>query len=78
MDTEPKHKDILGNPIVEGSILAVSHRNMLKVCCIENITSKMLRVAPINSRRKQGNFLVYPYQTIVLEGPDVVAYILKA
>lgn len=77
MAKEINHKDLLGNPITETSKLAVSHRNSLYICSIVKITEKMMRVKPIKTTYRSGGFLVYPDQTVVVDGPDVLAYILK-
>ncbi len=78
MPTEITHKDILGNPIDATSKLAVSHRNMLKICSIVKMSPKMMRVKPINNQSYRGEgYLVYPSQCVVVDGPDVMAYILR-
>lgn len=79
MAKEIEHKDLLGNPITETSKLAVSHRNCLKICAIIKITNKMMRVKPIGKRfyAPEEGYLVYPNQTVVVDGPDVMAYILR-
>ena len=79
MAKEVEHKDILGNPITESSKLAVSHHNSLKICSIVKLNPKMLRVKPINAGQyyRGEGYLVYPSQTVVVDGPDVMAYILR-
>lgn len=78
MAKEIEHTDILGNPILENSKLAVSHKNMLKICSIVKVSPKMLRVKPIANKHYRGEgYLVYPTQTVVVDGPDVMAYILR-
>lgn len=79
MTKEFEHKDLLGNPIELTSKLAVSHKNCLKICSIVKITSKMMRVKPIGKRfySPEEGYLVYPSQTVVVDGPDVMAYILR-
>lgn len=72
-----EHKDLLGNPILETSKLAVSHRNCLYICSIIKITDKMMRVKPLKTTYRSSGFLVYPTQTVVVDGPDVLAYMLK-
>lgn len=78
-DEEIIHTDVLGNPILPTSKLAVAHRNTLMVCSIVKITPKMMRVKSL----KQGTYyldkeyLVYPDNCVVVDGPDVMAYILK-
>ena len=72
-----EHKDVLGNPIVDSSKLAVAYRNSLYVCSIQKITPKMMRVAPIQDNSWPREMLVYPDNCVVVDGPDVLAYILK-
>lgn len=72
------HKDILGNPIDQNSKLAVAHKNDLKICSIVKLNPKMLRVKPLNNQYYRGEgYLVYPDQTVVVDGPDVLAYMLR-
>ena len=75
-----QHKDLLGNLILPESKLAVSHRNNLKICSILKITPKMMRVKPLFETsywRDEDGYLVYPSQCVVVDGPDVLAYILR-
>jgi len=72
-----EHKDILGNLITENSKLAVAHRNDLTICSIVKLHPKMLRVSPIAQARSGDGFLVYASQTVVVDGPDVMAYVLR-
>lgn len=80
MAKEIQHKDLLGNPIEPTSKLAVSHRNSLKICSILKITPKMMRVKPLFATgywREEDGYLVYPSQSVVVDGPDVMAYVLR-
>jgi len=73
-----EHLDILGQPLSEGNYVAVSHRNALQVCQITKINPKMMRVVPVQKQyrwRKDGH-LIYSHQSILLSGPDALAYIL--
>jgi hypothetical protein len=75
-----EHKDLLGNPITLESKLAVSHRNSLKICSILKITPKMMRVKPLfvtSYWRDEDGYLVYSDQCVVVDGPDVLAYMLR-
>jgi len=75
---KPEHLDILGQPLSEGNYVAVSHHNMLQVCQITKINPKMMRVIPVKKgyySRKDGH-LIYSHQSILLSGPDALAYIL--
>lgn len=73
-----EHKDILGNPITETSKLAVSKGNELYICSVIKSTPKMLRVRRLIYKSDSDGILVYPDQTVVVDGPDVLAYMLKA
>ena len=70
-----EHKDILGQPLSEGQYVAVSHRNDLQICQIEKLSAKMMRVKPIKGYYRDG-LLKYPEQSVLLSGPDALAYIL--
>lgn len=72
-----EHVDILGQPVSEGSYVAVSHKNGLYVCKITKLTEKMARVTPIKGYyRNSDGWLVYTSQCVILSGPDALAYIL--
>jgi hypothetical protein len=51
----------------------------LVVCSIVKIHPKMMRVKPINAGQyyRGDGYLAYPDNCIVVDGPDVMAYILK-
>ena len=72
-----EHKDILGQPLSENSYIAMTHRNTMHICQIKKITSKMIRVNPISKKyEKHGGWLIYPTDSVLLSGPDALAYIL--
>lgn len=73
------HTDVLGNVITETSKLAVARGNMLRICSVLKITDKMLRVRHLVGMGAQCStgFLVYPSQTVVVDGPDLLAYVIK-
>jgi len=75
---QTEHLDILGQPLAEGNYVAVCHRNQLQVCQITKINPKMMRVVPIKKEylwRREWH-LIYSHQSILLSGPDALAYIL--
>jgi hypothetical protein len=79
MTSKVEHTDILGNLITESSKLAVARHNSLVICSIIKMTDKMIRVESIiakNNGRGGSGFLAYPKQSVVVDGPDVLAYIL--
>lgn len=78
-DKNIEHKDIIGQPLLEGNYVVSSIRNSVYVCQISKITPKMLKVIPIASHRwfSKGGHLVHPSQVVLLSGTDALAYILK-
>ena len=72
----PNHVDILGRPIHIGTKVAVGTDNTLKICSVIKLMPKMIRVMPIKGYSKSG-YLVYSSQCVVVDGEDVLAYILK-
>lgn len=73
----PEHFDILGRPIHIGTKVAVAVHNELLVCSVIKVTPKMIRVMPIRWHGGDGH-LSYGSQCVVVEGEDVLAYILKS
>lgn len=74
------HKDKLGQELQEGNYVAASHRNCMYVCKITKINKVMLRIVNIESQpsgRGTDGWLVYPLETIKLEGEGAMFYILK-
>jgi hypothetical protein len=78
-DKIPEHVDILGQPLKEGSYVAVSQSNIMYVCQIKKVTPKQIRVCPIKGRYSPewAGWLKYPSDSVLLSGPDVLVYILK-
>lgn len=76
-----EHTDILGQPLTEGCHVAMSHKNTMMIGKITKINPKMLRVMPVKATRTYGDwdgYLVYGNQMVRLDGPDALAYILRA
>lgn len=73
----PEHKDVIGQPVYVGSKLAVARNNSLMVCSVIELCPKMIKVKPVMGTYRQGGFVVYSSQTVVIEGPDVLAYVLR-
>jgi hypothetical protein len=72
---KPIHTDILGQPLSEGNYVAISHHNTMHICSITKLNPKMMRVMPIKHRSGDG-YLIYANQSVLLSGPDALAYIL--
>jgi hypothetical protein len=70
--------DILGQPIVLGCYVAAPRSNALKVCQVEKITNKMVHLKAVNKTGWRDEFMIYPEHAVRLDGPDALAYILKA
>ena len=76
----PEHTDILGQPLTEGCHVAMSHHNQMMLGKIIKLNPKMLRIVPIGRKmyRSEEGYLIYGNQTVRLDGPDALAYILRA
>jgi hypothetical protein len=73
-----EHKDILGQPLSEGNYVAISHHNAMHICSIKKLSPKMMRVMPIKKGyHSEDGYLIYASQSVLLSGPDALAYILK-
>jgi len=73
----PEHKDKLGQIINEGTKVAVSRLNQLRICSVIKITPKMIRVVPVNDGYPSSGFQVFSHQTVVVDTKDVLSYILR-
>lgn len=73
----PDLVDVFGRPITVGSKVAVCKANMLRICNVVKLNPKMLRVVPVNGSYPKLGFLVFPQQSVVVDGEDVLAYILS-
>ena len=70
--------DILGQILIEGCYVAAPRSNMLKVCQITKLSAKMVHVKSVNKTGYKDEFMTYPDHVVRLDGPDALAYILKA
>lgn len=68
--------DKLGQPLTLGCHVAVPRRNSLLICKVTKISPKMVHVENVN-KSYPAEFKIYPQDTVRLDGPDVLAYILK-
>lgn len=71
-----EHKDILGQTLAEGLYVALAYKNELRIGQIVKFGAKMLRVKPLTANYRGEGALVYPAATVLLSGPDALAYIL--
>ncbi len=67
----PEHRDILGRVLNVGDHVAYPESNTMRIGKIEKLNPKMVKI--------QGRWSVnkYPTDTVKLEGPDLVMYLLK-
>ena len=67
----PEHKDILGRVLNVGDYVAYPDSNQMRMGKIEKLNPKMLKI--------QGRWPVLKYSkdTVKLEGPELVMYLLK-
>lgn len=73
----PKHEDVLGSTLAVGNYVAVSRHNAMVVCIIGKMTPKQMRVHSYRQKSSSDGWLVYSKDTVLLTGPDALAYILK-
>lgn len=76
---DPIHTDRLGREIVVGSKVAAPRSNSLKICTVTKLNPKMITVHVVNTGEAgyANHFHVYSKDTVVLDGEDVLSYILK-
>lgn len=68
------HKDILGNDIAEGCIVAYPHHNHMKVGTVEKNSPKMVMVKAVGKTYIDRK---YPNEVLVVDDPKISLYILK-
>lgn len=75
--TETQHTDIFGRQIVQGNAVAYCRGNMMYIGTVGRVTQKMMRVHPLKGYGKKDGYLVYPNQTVLVDGPEATMYVLK-
>ena len=68
------HKDILGNDIVEGDVIAYPLHNRLKIGTVHKCTPKMVTVIPAG---KQYWDKKYPHEIIKINDSKVSLFFIK-
>ena len=71
----PEHRDILDRVLAVGDYVAYPDSNTMKMGKIDKLNQKMVRVTTGREWRSTVN--KYPKDTVKLEGPDLVMYLLK-
>jgi hypothetical protein len=79
----PKHYDLMGKEIVEGSFVVSQLNNYrsLELCVVDKINPKMIRLRAIMSWGRSGAFYTtnkYPAEMMIVDNEeDVTMYILR-
>lgn len=71
----PEHRDILGRVLAVGDYVAYPVSNGLRLGKLDKLNQKMVRVTTGREWRSTVN--KYPVDTVKLDGPDLVMYLLK-
>lgn len=71
----PEHKDILGRVLNVGDYVTYPDANHLKMGKIDKLNQKMVRVT--TGRQWSPTVNKYPIDTVKLDGPELVMYLLK-
>ena len=71
----PEHRDILGRVLAVGDHVAYPDSNGLRLGKLDKLNQKMVRV--VTGRQWRSTVNKYPIDTVKLDGPDLVMYLLK-
>ena len=71
----PEHRDILGRLLYVGDYVAYPDSNGLRLGKLDKLNQKMVRVT--TGREWRSTINKYPFDTVKLDGPDLVMYLLK-
>jgi hypothetical protein len=77
MSDIPEHRDKLGRLLKLGDCVAYPTHNSLSIGTIKKLNPKMVKVAKIGTKHKDNGSNKYPQDIVLLDGPDVVFYLLK-
>ena len=80
MAEETKHFDKLGKLITVGDYVAFPQSNMLTIGTVIKLNLKMVKIKKVNhkpSTYNTGEYNGYSNDLVILNGPDVTAYLLK-
>jgi hypothetical protein len=72
----PEHRDKLGRLLKVGDCVAYPASNSLVIGVIKKVNPKMVGVAMLG-KRSWGPKNKYPFDCVLLEGPEVSMYLLK-
>jgi len=78
MTEETKHFDKLGKLITVGDYVAFPQSNSLTIGTVIKLNLKMVKIKKVNHKPyNTGEYSRYSNDLVILNGPDVTAYLLK-
>ena len=72
------HIDRLGKEIAVGNCVVLPSGNHLRIGQVISLTPKMVRVKELNDLKWKPDWLKYPSDLVVVDGPGVTMLLLKA
>lgn len=72
--SEYEHKDILGNFIKVGDIVAYPSHNSMKIGTVMKLNPKMINVTAIGKKYTDRK---YPSELLTIDDPKITLYVLK-
>jgi hypothetical protein len=74
-----EHKDRLGRVLKLGDCVVYPSHNSLSVGTVKKLNPKMVKVVPVGNRyRSSSGSNKYPQDIVVVDGPEVTMYLLRA
>jgi hypothetical protein len=68
------HKDILGNTIVVGDIVAYPSHNQMRIGVVQKLNPKMINITAIGRKYTDRK---YPSELLTVDDPKITMYVLK-
>lgn len=68
------HKDILGNAIKVGDIVAYPSHNQMRIGVVQKLNPKMINVTAIGRKYVDRK---YPSELLTVDDPKITVYVLK-
>ena len=72
-----EHVDRIGRPILQGSKVAVSRGNLMRICTVTKLSPKMIHCMPVNETNIYEEFYVLGRRAVVIDSEDMLSFILK-
>lgn len=81
MAEEIKHLDKLGREIKLGDCVVAPSHNSLMIARVIKLNPKMIKIKKFNTHQRswhQGEYNKYSEDLVILDGPEVTAYLLRS